>query len=279
MAWAIGSRPLALREVGLGRGVVLQHVLEDPDLPVDLRGDHDLPPVVLQALLERLHRLGDLRVAIARGGDALELLLGGGDQSLEPLGDAPGEEDVGADEHQHSGHDAREQRQSGEPHREGDDEARDEGDEKVVHGADVLDPLPAASQGPLSKLVDEADSKSAAADPASRFESGEGHLRLDARWCLDSGSAFWASKVLLTAVEFGLFSGLGDRSMTATELGTTVGSHPRGTYDALKLPERAVDQQPTKANRLRVGVKSTQRSLSQLNAVNTASWPGSPGQK
>ena len=40
---------------------------------------------------------------------------------------------------------------------------------------EVLDPLPAASQGPLSKLVDEADSKSAAADPASRFESGEGH--------------------------------------------------------------------------------------------------------
>src|SRR6218665_296679 len=30
-------------------------------------------------------------------------------------------------------------------------------------------------RGPLSKLVDEADSKSAAADPASRFESGEGH--------------------------------------------------------------------------------------------------------
>lgn len=31
-------------------------------------------------------------------------------------------------------------------------------------------------QGLLSKLVDEADSKSAAADPASRFESGEGHF-------------------------------------------------------------------------------------------------------
>ena len=30
--------------------------------------------------------------------------------------------------------------------------------------------------GPLSKLVDEADSKSAAVDPASRFESGEGHV-------------------------------------------------------------------------------------------------------
>ncbi len=29
--------------------------------------------------------------------------------------------------------------------------------------------------GPLSKLVDETDSKSVAVDPASRFESGEGH--------------------------------------------------------------------------------------------------------
>lgn len=35
--------------------------------------------------------------------------------------------------------------------------------------------LVATAGGPLSKLVDEADSKSAAADPASRFESGEGH--------------------------------------------------------------------------------------------------------
>src|SRR5215831_14520618 len=30
-------------------------------------------------------------------------------------------------------------------------------------------------RGPLSKLVDETDSKSVAAYPASRFESGEGH--------------------------------------------------------------------------------------------------------
>src|SRR5262245_20971240 len=35
--------------------------------------------------------------------------------------------------------------------------------------------LGGGARGPLSKLVDEADSKSVAADPASRFESGEGH--------------------------------------------------------------------------------------------------------
>lgn len=35
---------------------------------------------------------------------------------------------------------------------------------------------PLSAPGPLSKLVDETDSKSVAVDPASRFESGEGHF-------------------------------------------------------------------------------------------------------
>lgn len=48
---------------------------------------------------------------------------------------------------------------------------------------------------------------------------------------MQTATAFWASKVLLTAVEFDLFSLLDNASMTATELGDRIGLHPRGTYD------------------------------------------------
>jgi len=48
---------------------------------------------------------------------------------------------------------------------------------------------------------------------------------------MQTATAFWASKVLLTAVEFDLFTLLGNDSMTAVELGSQLGLHPRGTYD------------------------------------------------
>jgi hypothetical protein len=48
---------------------------------------------------------------------------------------------------------------------------------------------------------------------------------------MQTATAFWASKVLLTAVELDLFTALGDGSMTAAQLGETLGLHPRGTYD------------------------------------------------
>ena len=48
---------------------------------------------------------------------------------------------------------------------------------------------------------------------------------------MQTATGFWASKVLLTAVEFDLFSTLGDGSMTAEELGAALGLHPRGRYD------------------------------------------------
>jgi hypothetical protein len=54
---------------------------------------------------------------------------------------------------------------------------------------------------------------------------------LDPTRILQTATAFWPSKVLLTAVEFDLFSILGDRSLTASELGDVLGLHPRGTYD------------------------------------------------
>ena len=48
---------------------------------------------------------------------------------------------------------------------------------------------------------------------------------------MEVATGFWASKVLLTAVEFELFTVLGDGARTATELGEELGIHPRGRYD------------------------------------------------
>jgi predicted O-methyltransferase YrrM len=48
---------------------------------------------------------------------------------------------------------------------------------------------------------------------------------------MQTATAFWASKVLLTAVELELFTALGDGAMTAAQLGETLGLHPRGTFD------------------------------------------------
>lgn len=47
------------------------------------------------------------------------------------------------------------------------------------------------------------------------------------------GSGFWPSKVLLTAVEFGVFTRLGEGSMTGRELEKALELHPRATWDFL----------------------------------------------
>lgn len=71
--------------------------------------------------------------------------------------------------------------------------------------------------------------------------------QLDPSHIMQTATAFWASKVLLTAVEFDLFSVLGSGSMTAKQLGETLQLHPRGTYDffdalvALKFLDRDGD--------------------------------------
>jgi len=71
--------------------------------------------------------------------------------------------------------------------------------------------------------------------------------QLDPSHIMQTATAFWASKVLLTAVEFDLFSALGDESMTASQLGEALELHPRGTYDffdalvALKFLDRDGD--------------------------------------
>lgn len=54
---------------------------------------------------------------------------------------------------------------------------------------------------------------------------------LDSAPILQMATAFWPSKVLLTAVELDVFSALGATSLTADELGQAVGIHPRGRLD------------------------------------------------
>ncbi len=51
--------------------------------------------------------------------------------------------------------------------------------------------------------------------------------KLDPSHIMQTATGFWASRVLLTAVEFDLFSVLGDRAMTAEQLGETLKLHPR----------------------------------------------------
>jgi hypothetical protein len=54
---------------------------------------------------------------------------------------------------------------------------------------------------------------------------------LDPSNIMQTATGFWASKVLLTAVEFDLFTTLGDGSKTAAELGEQLEIHPRGWFD------------------------------------------------
>ena len=76
---------------------------------------------------------------------------------------------------------------------------------------------------------------------------------------LQTAFAFWASKVLLTAVEFGLFTTLGDRHLTGAELGRELGLHPRGIADffdalvAMKFLEREGDGPPAKYSNTSAG--------------------------
>lgn len=64
---------------------------------------------------------------------------------------------------------------------------------------------------------------------------------------LQTAFAFWSSKVLLTAVEFDVFTQLGSRRVTGAELGRELGLHPRGIADffdalvAMKFMDREGD--------------------------------------
>ncbi len=54
---------------------------------------------------------------------------------------------------------------------------------------------------------------------------------LDPTHIMQTATAFWPSKVLLTAAGLDLFSTLGDEALTAEELGHRLELHPRGWYD------------------------------------------------
>jgi hypothetical protein len=54
---------------------------------------------------------------------------------------------------------------------------------------------------------------------------------LDPKPILDVGFGFWSSKVLLSAVELGVFSELAKAPRTRDELGAVLGIHPRGAID------------------------------------------------
>lgn len=64
---------------------------------------------------------------------------------------------------------------------------------------------------------------------------------------LQTAFGFWGSKVLLTAVEFGVFSALAGRKLTGLELGGELGLHPRAIADffdalvAMKFLDREGD--------------------------------------
>jgi hypothetical protein len=71
----------------------------------------------------------------------------------------------------------------------------------------------------------------AAADASVSSRQESWLQQLDPTSIMRTATGFWASKVLLTAVAFDLFSTLGDGSMTGEHLGTVLGIHPRGRYD------------------------------------------------
>src|ERR1044071_1812075 len=54
---------------------------------------------------------------------------------------------------------------------------------------------------------------------------------LDPSPILQTAFGFWHSKVLLTAVEMGLFTKLADQRLTGAELGAALKLHPRGIAD------------------------------------------------
>jgi hypothetical protein len=54
---------------------------------------------------------------------------------------------------------------------------------------------------------------------------------LDPSPILQTAFGFWNAKVLLTAVELGLFNAIGEQRLTAQQLGDALKLHARGTYD------------------------------------------------
>jgi len=99
--------------------------------------------------------------------------------------------------------------------------------------------------------------------------------QLDPSHIMQTATAFWSSKVLLTAVELDLFTALDEQEMTALQLGKLLGLHARGTYDffdalvALKFLDRVGDGPEGK-------YKSTPQTAAFLNKKSTSYIGGLP---
>jgi hypothetical protein len=92
---------------------------------------------------------------------------------------------------------------------------------------------------------------------------------------LQTAFGFWGSKVLLTAVEFGLFTALGGRRRTGAQLGGELRLHPRGIADffdalvAMKFLDRDGDGADAKYFNTPAGRSI---SIARIRAASAASW-------
>jgi len=100
------------------------------------------------------------------------------------------------------------------------------------------------------------------------------NTRHDPSTILQTAFAFWSSKVLLTAVEMGLFTRLDGRSLTGKELGAEMELHPRGTSDffdalvAMKFLDRAgVGPEARYSNMLAVAMYLDQKSPHYIGGI------------
>jgi precorrin-6B methylase 2 len=87
-------------------------------------------------------------------------------------------------------------------------------------------PAPPDMQGATESLEDNDQSGRADAQPSPAAQ-------LSPTKIMELGFGCWSSKVLLTAVELGVFTALAQQSMTGEEIGKALSLHPRGIYDFL----------------------------------------------
>ena len=101
-------------------------------------------------------------------------------------------------------------------------------------------------------------------------------VSLDPTPILQTAFGFWSSKVLLSAVELGVFTILKDRKMTGTDLAKQVGMHPRGIGDffdalvAMKFLEREGDGADARYSN--TAADGACISIATVRAISAGSW-------
>ncbi len=105
-------------------------------------------------------------------------------------------------------------------------------------------------------------------------------LHLDPGPILQTAFAFWSSKVLLTAVEFDVFTKLGNRRITGAELGDEVGPAPARHQRFLRRSRR--DEVPRPRGRRpgrEVFQHARRRALSRPRQPSLCRWLASDAQR